>query len=189
MADAGPGPSFEGHVDYADLALRSPDDLMIPVRVRLEYGDRSTTELVAKLDTGAEACFFGPAVARQLDISAGGSASGRGLTAAGRFAYRTVGVRLVLPDWRIDQSPIAYHVDVHFADWSEPAYAARAVLGLRGFMDRFSIGIEESAQRLWWGRDFQAWPRTPFPEPRGSIAARPGGGARQIGDPEGGDEA
>lgn len=152
-------PEFEGWLDYADLALQFPQRSLVPVPVRLVSGERQTSEFIAKLDTGAEACFFGPEWARQLDIELGSEPSARGETVAGDFVYYTRPVTLVLPHWRVEDREVAYRVDVHFAPWNDPDDQDKAVLGVRGFLDRFAIGLQESVQRLWWGRDWQMWPR------------------------------
>lgn len=147
-------PDFEGVDDFAERASYL-GTAGVPLEVFLRLGDSTTTQFVAKLDTGATYCFFGATLADELGIELDWSQPKYAETANSRFEYVFQPVDLVIPGWQVPgiggKEPVSVEIDAAFAKF-QGRLSHGGVLGMSGFFNRFTVAIDDSRPLLWWAR-------------------------------------
>lgn len=119
--------TFLAKYDYS----RTPAGIDIPIMLSVD-GARFV-RLLAKVDTGASFCIFQREYAEQLGIEVESGQREVVNTATGSFDVYGHPVRLTCLDWEFDTT-------VYFA---EPREFGRNVVGRRGWLQRFRLGLIE----------------------------------------------
>ena len=128
-------------IDFEKLHLYDSGKVGISVEISLKFGDL-TSELTAKVDTGATACIFNRSFGEKLGIEIETGEPQKFSTTTGSFLTYGHFVTLVVADFE-------FYPQVFFA---EEENFNRNVLGRNGWLDRVIIGINDYEGKLYLSR-------------------------------------